>query len=194
MQELDFQNGLLELTKRFTNLLDQTSNPVLLIDGRAGSGKSTLASALRDEIFRLGDGAPHIVHMDDLYQGWEGLREGSNYLMQNILGKNASSIAYQVWNWEEGRRGSETNPQDFWREFSPGTGLIVEGCGSLSRLSKDHAALAVWLECDLETRKARWQKRDGHRFDNYWPIWEMQEDKFYELENSKALADLVIHS
>ena len=194
MQELDFQAGIATLTKRFADLLDQNLNPVLLIDGRAGSGKSTFAQILRDEIFRLGDGAPHLIHMDDLYPGWEGLRAGSSYLLQQVLKPLPNPISYQKWDWEKGNRGVESDEFSGWRHYQPGTGLIVEGCGSLSRATKELAALSVWIECDAATRKKRWHQRDGNRFDEYWPIWELQEDEFYELEHSSQLADLVIRS
>src|SRR5690606_19861061 len=48
---------------------------VVLVDGPAGSGKTTLAAALEAAAGERGTGCT-VVHMDDLYAGWRGLREG----------------------------------------------------------------------------------------------------------------------
>ena len=43
---------------------------LLLIDGRTGSGKTTLATPLSASL------AAPIVHLEYLYPGWDGLRDG----------------------------------------------------------------------------------------------------------------------
>jgi pantothenate kinase-related protein Tda10 len=48
---------------------------LVCVDGPAGSGKSTLASAL----VRLAPDAV-VVHMDDLYAGWDGLPDVADQL------------------------------------------------------------------------------------------------------------------
>ena len=70
--------------------------------------------------------------------------------------------------------------------------MIVEGCGSISRQSKELANLAVWIEAPREVRRERWQKRDSGKFDEFWGLWQAQEDAFYEAEKSDQLADLVV--
>jgi uridine kinase len=190
----DFQQVTAALTKQVAGLLDIKPTPILLIDGRAASGKSTLAQDLENALFRELQQAPKVVHMDDLYPGWEGLKAGSQYLVQNILqplsqGKTAH---WQIWDWAKNERGNSAEPGNGWREFAGGTPLIIEGCGSLSRASKELADLSIWLEVDLAVRRQRWQDRDGEAFDEYWPSWMVQEDEFYQVERSKELADLVL--
>jgi uridine kinase len=190
----DFHQAQDAITKQVLSLVEKVSNPIILIDGRAASGKSTLAASLQNAIFRELEQAPRVIHMDDLYPGWEGLRAGSQYLVQSILqplraGKTAH---WQIWNWETGQRGSEAEVGNGWREFELQTPLIVEGCASLSRASKELSDLTLWLEVDRKTRRERWDRRDGEKFLEYWPIWETQEDEFYQVEKSKELADLVL--
>ncbi|MEY3274320.1 MAG: hypothetical protein RLZZ279_452, partial [Actinomycetota bacterium] len=61
-----------ELAEQLLALVDDGKTmPVLLIDGRAGSGKSTLADEVQNEFFKLGESAPRVIHLDDLYPGWD---------------------------------------------------------------------------------------------------------------------------
>lgn len=195
-EQIDFRNGIDAITKLALTLVDQTPTPIILIDGRAGSGKSLFAEKLRDELFRESDAAPALVHMDDLYPGWEGLEAGSSYLVQNILQplSQGKLAAWQKWDWNQGRRGAQSEPGNGWREFSGGNILIVEGCGSLSRQSRELTRLALWMQAPREVRRERWQARDAGRFDDFWGIWEAQEDHFFEVEKSPLLADWIIEN
>ncbi len=191
---LDFREGLEVITKLTLELADQTSTPIILIDGRAGSGKSTFAQLLRDELFKAGEAAPTLVSMDDLYPGWDGLQEGSLYLEERILNPVSSGqkAAWQVWDWEKGARRRDSEPGNGWREFGGGNVLIVEGCGSISKQSAQHSHVRIWVESEASVRKARFHDRDQGLFDHHWSIWAAQEDEFYQEEKSESMADFVI--
>lgn len=195
-EKSDFRNGVGVITKLALNLADQLPTPIILIDGRAGSGKSSFAEELRNELFKQSDSAPTLVHMDDLYPGWDGLQGGAGYLLQNILQPIASGkpAFWQKWDWETGQRGDSAEPGNGWRELSGGNTLIVEGCGSLSRQSREIANLAVWIEADRKSRKDRWHIRDSGKFDDHWGLWQAQEDDFYQVEKSDQLADWIIQN
>ncbi len=192
----DFHQAITAITKQVVSLVDKNPTPIVLIDGRAASGKSSLAAALKNQLFKELEQAPRLIHMDDLYPGWEGLIAGSHYLNQQILqplklGKTAS---WQLWDWERGQRGRNDEPGNGWREFAGGTPLIVEGCGSLSRVSAELADYRVWIETEKQVRHKRWLERDGEKFNEFWHIWAAQEDEFYQQERSAQLADLVIEN
>ena len=193
-EQTDFRNGVGAITKLALNLADQLPTPIILIDGRAGSGKSSFAEELRNELFKQSDSAPTLVHMDDLYPGWDGLQAGSNYLLQSILRplNSGRPAAWQKWDWAAGQRGDSTEAGNGWREFSGGTTLIIEGCGSLSRQSREIANLAVWIEAEGKSRRDRWHNRDAGKFDDHWGNWQAQEDDFYQAEKSERLADWII--
>ena len=72
--------------------------------------------------------------------------------------------------------------------------MIIEGCGSLSRVSSELADLRIWIEADKELRHRRWLERDGEKFNEFWHIWAAQEDEFYQQEKSSQLADLVLEN
>ena len=169
--------------------------PIVLIDGRAGAGKSLFAQQLSDAYFKIDNQAARVVAMDDLYPGWEGLASGSAYLYSNILKPltQGKTSTWQVWNWNENKRGAD-DPVNGHREFSGGTALIVEGCGSISRLSSELADLTLWVEADLIVRKTRFHERDSGKFDGYFATWSAQEDEFYEREKSRELAQLIIEN
>ena len=181
------QLALIEkISSQVLELIDRgNQTPIILIDGRAGSGKSTFAESLQQQLFRDGESAPRVIHMDNIFEGWEGLALGSDYMVRFILQPLArrETASWQDWSWVKNQRSS-------WREFSGGTPLIVEGCGSLTERSKEHADISIWLEASEETRRERWIQRERHleKFD----FWAAQELDFYAREKSQSLADLVI--
>ena len=161
---------------------DGVATPLVLIDGRAGSGKSTLADALQRRLFKDGETLPRLIHMDDLYPGWNGLAAGAEYLQRFILGpiSQRTTAHWQLFDWVAGERVE-------WREFSGGTPLIVEGCGSLNSQSAEVAQFKVWLETPEDVRHERWLAREGN--DEHWAAWAAQELDFYAREKSQALAE-----
>ena len=181
------QLALIEkISSQVLELIDRgNQTPIVLIDGRAGSGKSTFAESLQQQLFRDGESAPRVIHMDNIFEGWDGLALGSDYMVRFILQPLArqETASWQDWSWVKNQRSS-------WREFSGGTPLIVEGCGSLTERSKEHADISIWLEASEETRRERWIQRERHleKFD----FWAAQELDFYAREKSQSLADLVI--
>ncbi len=184
----DFHQAVTAITKQVVSLVDKNPTPIILIDGRAASGKSSLAADLKNALFKELEQAPRLIHMDDLYPGWEGLQLGSFYLNQQILQplSNGKTAHWQLWDWQKAERGRVDEPGNGWREFAGGTPLIVEGCGALSRVSSELAHLRVWIEAPKELRHARWIERDGEKFNDYWHIWAAQEDEFYQQEKSKS--------
>jgi hypothetical protein len=183
------QLALIEkISSQVLELIDRgNQTPIVLIDGRAGSGKSTFAEALQQQLFRDGESAPRVIHMDNIFEGWDGLSLGSDYMVRFILNplSRRETASWQDWSWVKNQRSS-------WREFSGGTPLIVEGCGSLTERSKEHADICIWLEASEETRRERWIIRERHldKFD----FWAAQELDFYAREKSQSLADLVINT
>jgi uridine kinase len=181
------QLALIEkISSQVLKLIDRgNQTPIILIDGRGGSGKSTFAEKLQQQLFRVGESAPRVIHMDNIFEGWDGLALGSDYMVRFILQPLArrETASWQDWSWVKNQRSS-------WREFSGGTPLIVEGCGSLTERSKEHADVSIWLEASEETRRERWIQRERHleKFD----FWAAQELDFYAREKSQSLADLVI--
>jgi uridine kinase len=178
-----------------------TPTPIILIDGRTGSGKTTFAAALQNRLFQKGDSAPRVIHMDDLYDGWDGLQAGVDYLIRQILSPLArrEGASWQEYDWAAvdpltpEKIGSRSGA---WREFRGGTPLIIEGVGALSRIAAAQADITIWLEVEQAVRQSRIAGRnaDGDGDGSWFAMWTAQEADFYAREKSAEIADLVIET
>lgn len=166
-----------------------------MIDGRAGSGKSTFARLLQEQVFQETRQNPKVVHMDDIYQGWDGLEQGSLYMVEQILKPLAQNgkCDWQRWDWSQNLRGG-TDTGNGWRSFDGQNLLIVEGCGAVTAASLEFADLSVWVESDRKTRKERFEARDRGSFSNYWASWSAQEDAFFQDHRSQQLSELQVEN
>ena len=193
---LSYEEALISVHSQLDVLINVKNTAIVLIDGRAGSGKSRFAGQLADLIFQSEKQLPKLIHMDDLYPGWDGLRAGSAYLNRSILGpiSKGKQANWQVWDWQLGERGMANEPANGWRSFEGGNLVIVEGCGSVSLASSEQADLTIWIESDAGQRKTRFSKRDQGQFDTYWPAWSIQEDEFYEQEQTMKLCEIVVEN
>ena len=193
MSVIDFETGLSIARGHLDELENSGSAALILIDGRAGSGKSRFAKLLSESFFREHRFLPRLISMDDLYPGWNGLRDGSVYLLEHILGPLAAGreASWQVGNWEQAGRGRD-EPGNGMRSLQPGNPLIAEGCGSLSKETSPLATLRIWIESDTQVRRERYSERDGGKFDELFGIWAAQEDEFYAEQQSAFLADVLI--
>jgi uridine kinase len=150
----------------------------ILIDGRSGSGKSSLADELVAALPQL-----QLVRLEDMYPGWDGLAAASHMAHDEILA--ADRPRWQRWDWER------AEPAE-WHELDPERGIVIEGCGALSRANRALATLGIWIELDAATRKERALARDGDTYAPYWDRWADQEDDFIAAESPIDLADLVV--
>ena len=182
-----------DVTRRLLDLRQSKPSPVVLIDGRAGSGKSTFARLLQDQVFQETKQSPKVIHMDDLYPGWEGLTQGSLYLVENILKpiKLKGKAHWQRWDWANDKRGG-SDPSNGWREFGGENMLIIEGCGSVTTQSAELADLTIWIKADRQTRRQRFEERDRGIFSNFWLSWSAQEDEFFQEQRSQQLCQLTV--
>lgn len=154
---------------------------VLAVDGPSGSGKTTLAAGLVDAL-----GCP-VVHMDELYPGWDGLADAVAILADQVLRplSRGEDARYRVWDWAAGRPGAE-------RVLSATALLVVEGCASSVGAAGDLAAVRVWVEAPREVRMRRGIARDGETYRPHWERWAAQEDALFAADGTRARADLVI--
>ena len=183
------------LTPRLLDLRQSKPTPVVLIDGRAGSGKSTFARLLQDQVFQETKQSPKVIHMDDLYPGWEGLAQGSLYLVENILTplKLTGKAQWQRWDWANDKRGGP-DPGNGWKQFDGENMIIVEGCGSVTAQSAELSDLTIWIEAERQTRKQRFEARDRGVFSNFWASWSSQEDEFFQDQHSEQLCQLTVNN
>jgi uridine kinase len=154
------------------------STRVLAIDGPGGSGKSTLAARLASLL-----SAP-VVHMDDLYPGWDGLPAAPPLLHDWVLDPLAHGrpVRYQRYDWSFGAYGD-------WVDVPSTEVLVVEGCGCGSRIIAPYLSMLLWVEAPRAIRVARGIERDGEAHRPLWERWARQEDALFTVENTRERAD-----
>jgi uridine kinase len=153
---------------------------LVAIDGPSGAGKTTLARHVAEALF-----AP-TVHMDDLYPGWDGLREGvlRAHDWVAVPLSHGSPARYRRWDWAADRYAE-------WVQLPGSDVVVLEGCGSGARPTGDALSTLVWVEADETVRHARGLARDA-AYEPFWERWAAQEKDLYAADGTRARADLVV--
>jgi len=162
---------------------------LVCIDGRAGAGKTLLAARLANQISTACAGAGPVttVHMDDLYEGWDGLPGVADVVASQLVEPWATGepALAGVWDWHHRQRLEPV-------EWPLTPVVILEGVGSWSQRIDDAVCSLIWLECDEPTRRRRALNRDPGVFDLYWNRWAADEEQVHGREQTRINADLVI--
>jgi uridine kinase len=160
---------------------------LLAIDGPSGSGKSTLARDVA-AVLRAGGHSAAVLSLDDLYDGWTGLNDA---LERRILDQVVEPLAtgrparWQAYDWAAGSFRT-------WHDLAPSDVLVLEGCGSGTRLLAPYTTLLVWMEADETLRMERVLARDGPDVVEPLRSWATLERQLFAANDTKARADLLI--
>jgi para-aminobenzoate synthetase len=86
------------------------------------------------------------------------------------------------WNWVDDRPGElvSVRPQPF---------LVLDGCGSGSRVIRPFLSLLVWVDAPGDVRHARAMARDGDVYGPWWDVWAAQERALFAAEQTAGAAD-----
>lgn len=156
---------------------------LVAIDGPSGAGKTTLALELQECL----DDA-HIIHMDDLYAGWDEALNDDLYqriesqIITPLLESN--SARYQHFNWHSYKF-------EDWKELSIPRYLILEGVGSAANAIRPWISLSVFLEVSDDIGLDRVRMRDGKDIAAHIPQWQVMQRHHFEIHGTKAFSDLV---
>jgi len=152
---------------------------LVCIDGPSGAGKTQLAVALAAA---LGD--PPLVHMDELYPGWDGLATGVARLRAEVVAPLCAGrpAAYRRWDWARGTDGER-------RDLGVPPLLVVEGVGAGAAPS---SSLLIWLDAPEEVRYRRAMDRDGDAYAPHWSRWATQERGHFAADRTAERADVRI--
>jgi chloramphenicol 3-O-phosphotransferase len=160
---------------------------VVCVDGPAGSGKTTVAAIAQDAFAAAGSEAA-VLHMDDFYEGWEGLRAD---LEPRIVGQVFEPLAderagrWQRYDWHAGAF-------DGWVDLAVTDVLVLEGCGSGALAYDAYRTALVWVEATSETRLARGMERDGEQMRGHWLAWMEREERHFQLNRTRERADIAL--
>lgn len=132
-------------------------------------------------------GEVQIVALDDVYPGWDGLRQGSEVIRESVLTPHGAGepAHWRRWDWGADR-------YDRADSAAPGTALIVEGSGVLTAASAPLATVSVWLESPEKSRRDRALERDGDAYRPHWERWAAQEQAHLDRDAPRDRATIVI--
>ena len=154
---------------------------LVCIDGPAGSGKTTLAAAVE----ALAPGST-LDHLDDLYDGWDGLPGVGAQLDTLLLPlARAETGCYRRYDWHAGRFGATVH-------VAPAPLLVLEGVGAGSGASAGLATVTAWVSAPERLRRARGVARDGATLAAHWSAWAAAEADHFARSDVAARADLVV--
>ena len=156
---------------------------IILIDGKSGVGKTRLAVRMANALDAT------LVHLDDAYPGWNGLVDGRNAVIDNVLATLAAGLSgrYTAWDWQNDTAGNLV-------EIALGDVVIIEGCGVSTPQSRELASTVVWVECDEKARLARLLERDNGSFAEYSDAWDAQVDAHIAENNPIQTATVVVRT
>lgn len=162
---------------------------VIAIDGPSGAGKTTFAAAVADELLKRTGTRPQVVHMDDIFPGWDGLAAAVGLVTETVLEplSHGKDGRFRRWDWLAGERAE-------WVEVPRADWLVLEGVGCGSRPCRPHLAALAWVEADRDVRMARGMHRDGESFRPHWERWALQEQELFTAEGTRANADVILQT
>ncbi|RKS07899.1 uridine kinase [Nocardiopsis sp. Huas11] len=165
---------------------------VVAVEGRSGSGKSTVADHLRADLAARGEPV-HVLTMEDLYPGWDGLARAPHLLRDWVLAplRRGEPAAWHRYDWERGGFAPEWTrlPED----VAAGGTLVVEGCGAGARQARALTDALVWVAVPGAERSRRLDARgDAAVYGPHRDRWARQEEDFYAGHRPREHAGMVI--
>ena len=113
---------------------------IVAIDGPSGSGKTTLAGRLPGPV----------MHMEDIYPGWDGLRDSIRRLVEWVLEPLATGgrAGWRRYDWEHGRYAE-------WHDLPAPRTLMIEGVGAGALAAAPYVSVLIWVDAPLSLPRGR---------------------------------------
>ncbi|WP_433874834.1 chorismate-binding protein [Sinomonas atrocyanea] len=158
---------------------------VIAVDGRSGAGKTSLAVELAAALRTHRSVA--LVHLEDVYPGWDGLAAGIERCAAGILAplRRGEAATWRAWDWAAGLDGEE-------RVTEPADVVVLEGVGAGAARLRGLCDAVVWVEAEAAERKRRALERDGETYAPHWDRWAAQEDVWLADDDVRAAAAVVV--
>ena len=155
---------------------------LIAIDGRAGAGKTTLAAVLFAEL-KLKHSVD-VIHMDDLYDGWDNaLGVKLTQTLEIIVKAHQLNKTFEIdiYNWGSMKFDST-------QKIEPVEILILEGVGAGQKVVRQAGATLYWLDIDPEVGLARVLKRDGNQIAEQMKQWQIDQELHFMSDKTRENA------
>ena len=158
------------------------------IDGPAGAGKTTYAAKLEAELSV--NASVKIIHMDDLYNGWENaLSNALSEILDRISTAHLAGREFVIkkFNWSTMHFDSDERitPTDF---------LIIEGVGAAQQIVRESGAITYWLDIEPEIGLQRVLDRDGAHIEVQMRQWQIDQDKHFARDETRENCEFKLTS
>ena len=156
---------------------------IITIDGVAGAGKTTLADFMAHEY--QDRYSVIVVHMDDLYDGWDDplgkpLTEKLRTITKAHMAKQ--SIEFNRYDWVQ------NEPGEILR-FPPSDILILEGVGAGQSAIRDIVDVKIWIDLEPIVGVRRVLARDGADIENEMMAFLSLQNDHFLAEGTREAAD-----
>ena len=161
---------------------------LLAIDGPAGAGKTTFAAKLEAELSV--NGTVRVIHMDDLYNGWENaLSNPLSEILDRISTAHLAGREFviKIFNWH-------TMTFDREEKIAPTDYLIIEGVGAAQQIVRETGATTYWLEIEPEIGLQRVLDRDGAHIEVQMRQWQVDQDKHFARDETRENCEFKLTS
>jgi uridine kinase len=176
----------MQLIDALVEIAQGVEQPIIAVDGPAGAGKTTLASTISLALSpRM---STTVIHMDELYPGWEGalgdeLAKTLTWLTS--CHKAAKPLLYSSFNWV----ASEfADPKSH-----PSTHLLIlEGVASAQIAIEETLATSIWLDLDPLIGYQRVIDRDGEKISREMTQWLVMQEQHFAVDRTKERCEFLL--
>jgi uridine kinase len=157
---------------------------LIAVDGPSGSGKTWLAGQLATPL-----GAP-VIHMDDLYPGWDGLDRAAGLLADWVIEplSRGEPARWRRFDWDSMSYAE-------WHTTDPAGVVLLEGCGSVRAALAAAYAARIWVDAPAAARQRRLRARpDFVSYEPYAQRWAELEDRLYRTEQTRRHCDVIVEN
>lgn len=160
----------------------------IAVDGHGGSGKSTLGALLAKTM------KADLIHTDD-FAGFDNNPNWPNQLTKSIfipILNGAKILNYERSKWWENHYPAPVSGQPVTRV------MILEGVSSLRKEFRDFISLGIFVDTPRDICLRRGIERDKKvglpksELLELWKNWLDEEDKYFERDNPKDYAEIVV--
>jgi uridine kinase len=176
----------MELIAALADICKSSDQPIIAIDGPAGAGKTTLAATLSLALAQ--DFTITVIHMDDLYAGWDdalgtSLTESLTWITSSH--KTGKDLIYSPFNWSQ-------NDFDPPRHCASTSLLILEGVGSSQMAIEEFLSTSIWIDLDPIVGFQRVIERDGDQISESMQGWLDQQGQHFARDRTKERSEFIL--